>query len=725
MESVYIGRNISYDSEFYAFYANTTLKSVTIGDCVTKINDKAFYDCISMTSVKIGNTVKIIGARAFCNCTALTSLTIPNSVTSIGQDAFYECSGLTSVTIGNCVKSIGEYAFYHCSALTSVHISDVAAWCNIEFEDYRSNPLRYANHLYLNGVEITDLQIPDSVTRIGKNAFWACSNLTSVTIPNNVKSIGESAFANCSSLTSVHISDLAAWCNIEFEGLTANPMGYASRLYLVGEEVKDLVIPNSVTSIGGYAFSGCSGLISVTIPNSVTSIGGSAFYGCSGLTSVTIGNSVTGIGSSAFYGCGSLKKVYNYSDLNIAKGSTEHGYVGYYAEIAVNNAEVVDDYVFGSNGSEYALYAYLGTDTELVLPEAYNNHNYSIGENAFKDYSDITSITVPNSVTSIGNNAFSGCTSLNEICIKDGDSTLSLGYGKYDYGSGGLFKDCPLESVYIGRNIACNSRFYAFNTIPTLKKLAIGESVTNITDNAFFNCTNLNSVSIGNNVKTIGAGAFDGCNNLINFTIGSGVLSIGTNQSNPTKVIWLTNTQPSGYKNLEGTINYVANENYDDLTNKTVYKYLSSIFEVDGIVYVPVNPSARTCDAISCSYDDSITSLNIGKTVLYKGVAMNIENIMPYIAYQHTKVQTLNLSNNGNIYACAFYGCSNITNATISNEGSISTSAFEGAMTSNDATLAITNKGDIDARAFYGCSGITNATVSNEGKIVQVLLKGP
>ena len=244
---------------------------------VTSIGYDAFSYCSGLTSVTIPSSVTSIGLGAFYECSRLTSVTIPNSVTSIGKDAFYFCSRLTSVTIGNSVTSIGWYAFCGCSRLTSV-------------------------------------TIPNSVTSIGDGAFYGCSGLTSVTIGNSVTSIGIYAFYDCYGLTSVHISDIAAWCNIDFAGSYSNPLHKAHHLYLNGEEVKDLVIPNSVTSIGVRAFSYCSGLTSVTIGNGVTSIGYWAFDGCSGLTSVTIGNSVTSIGFETFANCSELLDVYCYAE---------------------------------------------------------------------------------------------------------------------------------------------------------------------------------------------------------------------------------------------------------------------------------------------------------------------------------------------------------------------------------------------------------------------------
>ena len=266
-------------------------KSTLIPNSVTSIGESAFRGCTKLTSVTIPNSVTSIGINAFAGCSGLTSVTIPNSVTSIGIDAFADCSGLTSVTIGNSVTTIGEFAFYKCSGLTSV-------------------------------------TIPNSVTAIGEGAFYCCSGLTSITIPQSITSIGDDIFYGCSELTSMVVDknngtfDSRDNCNAIIETST-NKLVVGCKSTLIPNSVTTIgegafsgcfgltsvVIPNSVISISNWAFSDCSGLTSVTIPNSVTSIGESAFRGCTKLTSVTIPNSVTTIGYYAFYGCTGLTSV--------------------------------------------------------------------------------------------------------------------------------------------------------------------------------------------------------------------------------------------------------------------------------------------------------------------------------------------------------------------------------------------------------------------------------
>jgi len=296
---VYNGNTYPVTSIGYqAFYGCSGLTSVTIPNSVTSIGNYAFDYCSGLTSVTIPNSVTSFGDSAFRFCSGLTSVTIPNSVTSFGSEAFRGCSGLTSVTIPNSVTSIGSSAFYGCSGLTSV-------------------------------------TIPNSVTSISEYAFQNCSGLTSVTIPNSVTSIGEWAFSGCDGLVTI-VSEIKTPFKIDFIGSTSvtlivpagtksvyqSTTGWSSFTKTV--EVGEGGVAGSIFEIDGKRYTiGENNVASLTSANKaisgalvipsqvefngkkydVTSIGGSAFSGCSGLTSVTIPNSVTSIGDYAFYGC--------------------------------------------------------------------------------------------------------------------------------------------------------------------------------------------------------------------------------------------------------------------------------------------------------------------------------------------------------------------------------------------------------------------------------------
>ena len=560
---------------------------------VTSIGKKAFHECRDLTSVVIPSSVTSIEEYAFSSCSGLTSLTIPNSVTIIGDWAFLYCNFQNSITISNSVTSIGDGAFLGCS--------------------------------------MTSITIPNSVTSIGISAFQNCVYLTSITIPNSVTSIGKGAFNNCRSLTSVSI-------------------------------------PNKLTSIEDGTFESCRSLTSITIPNSVTSIGESAFAVCSSLTSVTIPNSVTSIGAFAFEGCTNMKSItsdirnvfetgenaFNNCDnatLYVPKGlvstystktdwnrisniqecwfdfcATNADGVTIYYKI-VNETNKTCEVTYGidrSSGSApaggYTYYAgvvnipssangyrvigigdYAFAECKNLTSVTIPNTVTYIKEYAFESCNNLTSITIPNSVTSIGENAFEFCNNLTSITIPN--SVTSIGkeafYGCYN-----------LTSITIPNSVTSIGES-AFYNCRSLTSVSIPNSVTSIKYGTFLICTSLTSITIPNSVTSIEESALAGCSSLTSITIPSSVTSIGafafSNCSNLTSITSeIRNVFVTGafaFRNCdENATLYVPGGTKDQYQNTADWNRFSNIEEI--INYIPLS--------LSCN--------NRGKVIINEGV---------------------------------------------------------------------------------------------------------
>ena len=503
--------------------------SLTLREGTVSISSNAFTNCTNLVSVNIPNSVVSIGSVAFYNCSSLTSITIPNSVTSLGDNAFSGCTGLSSVIMEiNTPISITGQTFRNVNKSTCtlyVPYGSKSAYENAqywkEFEnieelDYLAkgacgDNLTYTiypdNTMLISGTgdmwdfegtinddysrAIQTLIVEEGVTSIGKNAFSDFYGLSSVSLPNTLVSIGSHAFWSCDDLYSITIPSSVTDISEDaflYSNLTTliveegNPV-YDSRNNcnaIIRTSSNELIIgcgstsiSNSVTSIGEYAFHGCRRLSSVEIPNSVTTIGRTAFAGCWNLISLTIPNSVTSIGEHAFRECTGLNS------------------------IIVETGNPIYDSRDNCN-------AIIESSTNTLLFGCKNtiipNSVTSIGNNAFDSYYNLISITIPNNVTSIGSGAFHYCSGLTSVIIPN--SVISIGSG------------------------------------------------------AFNGCRNLTSVEIPNSVTSIGNGAFSGCSSLASITIGCETpLSIDkytfNNVDKSTCTLYVPYGSKSDYENAE------------------------------------------------------------------------------------------------------------------------------------------------------------------------------
>lgn len=267
-----------------AFLGCVTLESITIPNSATTIRNSAFYNCSGLINVNIPSSITEIGDSAFCGCSNLPSITIPDGITTISSSVFFECSSLTSITIPDSVTEIGTSAFYNCSNLSSITIPDgVTAIRHGVFSGCSSLtsvtiPVGVSStetQAFYGCTSLTNVVIAGDVVTIGDGTFYMCSNLTSINIPASVTSIGHFAFAGCGNLKRVDITDLSAWCKIDFEqSVPAScPLTWGAKLYLNGSEVTEVIIPSDISEIKDYAFRDCSSIVSITIHEGVKKIG--------------------------------------------------------------------------------------------------------------------------------------------------------------------------------------------------------------------------------------------------------------------------------------------------------------------------------------------------------------------------------------------------------------------------------------------------------------------
>lgn len=699
----------------YTFTGCSNLKSVTLPESLHTIGPRTFWGCTGLTTIVIPKNVTSIEGEAFYGCTGLSTFVVPKNVTKIEDYAFRGCKiekvcNFSALSLSKGSSAMGEIAryadvVYNCERLTETDGYQFVTtsegqnilWNYVGQDTTLTLPPCHAvtatgpigiytigDWAFYGAGKITSITIPEGITTIGQYAFAECPQLDNVNISEGIVTIGQYAFKNCPLLANVNIptsvttidndafggcthlqratfASIASLCTINFISSNSNPLNYAHHLYLadpshptgsepteeVTEEVTELIIPDEVTTIGNFAFIGCSSIHTAILPTTLESIGNCSFLNCS-----------------------NLKTVMSPSKLSLTKGSSSNGYAAYYASILINideNAEFedLDGFYFVKDDKEtWHLWKYAGSQPNVTLPV--RDEGYLIEEYCFRGNSEIASITIPESITTIPPRAFSGCSHIESIVMPAPSGIFGIIFGSTSYD--GSFP------------VTVNGYTYYIPTSLSEVTITKGE----IASSAFKGITSLEKVTLCEGVTRIGYEAFEGCKNLAEITIPSSVSKIDNDSFNDcpqlTKVSYpsieaLCNID---FTSIKASPSYYAHHLYIGDTEPT------EIVIPDGIVELKYH-------LVGCT---SLRSLIIPASVT-------------------------------SIYTGTLHGCSNIETLTVPNINThigkyFGEIAYDGAKKINTYYIpqslqsVIVLRGEIPGNAFQNCNMLTTITFGND-----------